>query len=737
MFYYFNKMYKIINDNQNKNNLIDEYNKFITTNSASANISKEEYSLQIYEEFTKDVINYIKYNISKMNVINNKNSNIEPNSYLKSFIEKLLKILEMNLLISSNFEYCHLLFINIALLLKESEKETNYIYIIFFKIYINYFKEKKENINYYKDKIIRIGNFLKQILSSILINDENENKDYISLYKKINDVFVEEFLPNFVSEFIESISKNNNGEITLFETIKNFLFYYENIINEISLKYFKEFDSLNWRNNYLLALTTLISNKKNLKNFSDKDIEKIYDEIISKNFLIINKIFSLLSPNNELFTNFFNILLKSVEKYLIETITKESDYFNKILIINNLEIELFNINNLYFFFIDKDINIKTIYHKLIFDIFCRDKNNSVNEIIVNALDSIIRKTDNENEIKIKSNILFKYIDIIPDYENFESLYIHSIINRSIEDIYDYIKEKQFIEDIIAYATQISHYSYKLQTLINNIKRKKYKNVSITIIPSHCYYLYNLYCKPNICDNILKEFRNIIVNELKLSENINLIFQQGFVIFNINSEKTPNLKNISIKSDLLQYSILKFIGINNEKKFDEIITAINLSDVLGRFILNEMTQCNLVIFKEAEDTYSINKNFKIDKKINETDVSMMIDKNSDDVDIDIRINYKFFFEGKLNFNMNKFQKKLGTKHQEMIIQCYIVKFLKMNNDKKINDFDLILDYLQNNLPLIAKINLDKDELNKNLNILIEKGFITTTKKNKDKFYYHFA
>ena len=49
------------------------------------------------------------------------------------------------------------------------------------------------------------------------------------------------------------------------------------------------------------------------------------------------------------------------------------------------------------------------------------------------------------------------IDIIPDYENFESLYIHSIINRSIEDVYDYIKEKQFIDDITAFSTQISHY----------------------------------------------------------------------------------------------------------------------------------------------------------------------------------------------------------------------------------------------------------------------------------------
>ena len=44
---------------------------------------------------------------------------------------------------------------------------------------------------------------------------------------------------------------------------------------------------------------------------------------------------------------------------------------------------------------------------------------------------------------------------------------------------------------------------------------------------------------------------------------------------------------------------------------------------------------------------------------------------------------------------------------MIIQCYIVKFLKINKDKKNNDFNMIIDYLQNNLPLIAKMNLDKE------------------------------
>ena len=298
-----------------------------------------------------------------------------------------------------------------------------------------------------------------------------------------------------------------------------------------------------------------------------------------------------------------------------------------------------------------------------------------------------------------------------------------------------MKEKQFIDDITAFSTQISHYSYRLQTLINNIKRKNINNISITIIPSHCYYLYNLSCKPNICPKLLDKFKNIVINDLKLSENIKPIFQQGSIIFSINSPKLNNFQNISIKSDILQFSILKYIGIEKSKKFEDIKNEINLSDDLGRFILNEMMQYKLILYNEEDDTYGLNKNFKIEKNKNEINVDMSFIYKDGEGDIDIRINYKNFFEGKLNYNINTYNKKIGIKHQRMIIQCYIVKFLKINKDKKNNDFNMILDYLQNNLPLIAKMNLDKNELNTNLETLIEKGFINSIKHNKDIFYHY--
>ena len=180
--------------------------------------------------------------------------------------------------------------------------------------------------------------------------------------------------------------------------------------------------------------------------------------------------------------------------------------------------------------------------------------------------------------------------------------------------------------------------------------------------------------------------------------------------------------------------MKYIGIEKSKKFEEIKTEINLSDELGRFILNEMMKYKLIIYNEINDSYSLNKDFKIIKKDIDVNMSNIL---KEEEEIDIRINYKYFFEGKLGFNINTYQKKIGIKHQRMIIQCYIMKFLKINKNKKNNDFNSIMDYLQKNLPLIGKMNLDNEELNENLKILNEKLFITTSTNNNKEVFYHYS
>ena len=147
----------------------------------------------------------------------------------------------------------------------------------------------------------------------------------------------------------------------------------------------------------------------------------------------------------------------------------------------------------------------------------------------------------------------------------------------------------------------------------------------------------------------------------------------------------------------------------------------------------MIKHKLILYDDANDIYSLNQNFKNIKK----DIDVSMSNVLGESEIDIRINYKDFFEGKLDFNINTYQKKIGIKHQRMIIQCYIMKFLKQNKEKKNNDFNSIMEYLQKNLPLIGKMNLDNEELNENLKILNEKLFITSTSNNNKEVFYHYS
>ena len=99
-----------------------------------------------------------------------KKNNIDLDSYVKAFIDKLLNILDMNSIINNNTEYYKLLYINIASLLIDEE---NIIYALFFKIFLSYLKDNKDNYNYYKDKINKLSNLIKQLLIDISDNEIN------------------------------------------------------------------------------------------------------------------------------------------------------------------------------------------------------------------------------------------------------------------------------------------------------------------------------------------------------------------------------------------------------------------------------------------------------------------------------------------------------------------------------------------------------------------------------------
>jgi hypothetical protein len=114
----------------------------------------------------------------------------------------------MNTIINSNTEFYKLIYINITSFLIEDDNDYNLklIYILFFKIFMLYLKDNKDNYNYYKDKINKFSNLIKQKMKYISgDNDDDElidnNNEYMILYSKINNSFIKEFLPNFINEY--------------------------------------------------------------------------------------------------------------------------------------------------------------------------------------------------------------------------------------------------------------------------------------------------------------------------------------------------------------------------------------------------------------------------------------------------------------------------------------------------------------------------------------------------------
>ena len=100
-----------------------------------------------------------------------------------------------------------------------------------------------------------------------------------------------------------------------------------------------------------------------------------------------------------------------------------------------------------------------------------------------------------------------------------------------------------------------------------------------------------------------------------------------------------------------------MGIN-KKSFEEIKNNINLSDDLGRYLLNEMVKKNLIEYEENKDSYILSKKLQN----NNLEQQLLID---------IRVNYFTFCEGKYDYNLNLYHKKINEKYKKTIWNCYIL------------------------------------------------------------------
>ena len=106
-------------------------------------------------------------------------------------------------------------------------------------------------------------------------------------------------------------------------------------------------------------------------------------------------------------------------------------------------------------------------------------------------------------------------------------------------------------------------------------------MSLIVLPFHSYHLFNQSYKPKIDKYLMYLFKDFIKSS-KFPENSHLIYQQGFIEF---FSKTKVLQHISIKSDIIQFTILNFIGLK-KRKFSEIKQEINADEDMIRFLLCE-------------------------------------------------------------------------------------------------------------------------------------------------------
>ena len=89
------------------------------------------------------------------------------------------------------------------------------------------------------------------------------------------------------------------------------------------------------------------------------------------------------------------------------------------------------------------------------------------------------------------------------------VFIHRLVNRAIDGVFDYMKEKVLVEKLEKLSKTKGAYSYRLQTVINNIKMNRSDNINLIVLPYHTYHLHNNNCKPNYSKYLLQTFKRVV------------------------------------------------------------------------------------------------------------------------------------------------------------------------------------------------------------------------------------
>ena len=429
---------------------------------------------------------------------------------------------------------------------------NKYYYNIKYKKYNNENTINILKINYNEEEIIKEFNEKKLNYNNyynIKINDYNLLLNFINDYIIFDDYLLNEIIKKICNDI-------NNIKYIMNICCKNIIInisnnYINDYINDNKQIYYKNIILQLYGDNIKYKKSSIKINEIKCKNFISTEYINCY-RFWCNNFINYNKPLYIYEFNiYHKFINYYNIIddINNINniKHIINCNYYNNDLRNIIDLINNYKISSL--------FIYKD-NTNII------------SNNNIKNIIINNknIQTIILQSNIKN-LLLDKNIFINFnnytieninINFTLDILNFNNYSIEYLNKLNINEIY--YNDLKFIKQLDYNKININ----ELLELINLLLKFK----SINKLHINNYYLqYDIINK----NNLIIDFKNLKLNELKLENLLNLI----------------NIKNINKITIILQQYIKRSIFINNNKIINNINNLINDKFELFNIINKEL------------------------------------------------------------------------------------------------------------------------------------------------------
>ena len=477
-------------------------------------------------------------------------------------------------------------------------------------IYIS--QDEKNNTNSTDDNM-NSGNNNNQTNYNIDLNINegnipNENYDFIVQITRIIDLFdvgwdyycsknFEKFLKDSSINYLIGIfgDKYSGKSFVLSKLINKNITYKGNLIPSLSFKIFKDsfviFETISTNlpiYNHLMKINKIdknLSNEEKEKREIESHISSKLNELFIRDYIfqlsnaciyVINILgYNELEKLIEIEKNFKSKLLVIHNLYMINSLEKINNYYNKILMIQKKNLKSQQINNTDYYFYYEEIKNKTIIHLIL-------GNDNVSEV----------KSYNQEIIKfIKLQIQSSMGKEINFFNNFQEL-LQNFIIKYFNVMENNLLHSSIINDINLFTRR--HLELKNNKMFYNKKNLnnlhiRFKNISVN-------YYNGQYREKNT--KIIKEYK-IYITEKIVSIEFN---PEG----DISTKKiTTNIKNNSFEEFII------ITGLYNKKNQQNNEYIFNNIQIYDKFIL--------IIGKEKFDKFFLNNNNRIIEKIDNNNI----------------------------------------------------------------------------------------------------------------------